>query len=168
MTRPKPHYLPDATIALMRKMKREGHSLAKIAEDLSCAQSTVSLHCRDLFDYPYRKYKTEEEARRNNYRKTRKEARQYSHEKYLKKLIPCNQCGKPRKPKILSGLCATCYRENRRQKSAERKRILREQKLRRKGAKGGYPSPKPCPFSPTGKHSHISGQCLYCERMIRG
>jgi hypothetical protein len=55
--------LSDRLIKLIRTSKINGFSLSEISNQYHVAKSTASIYCRDLFYYPGRKYKTEQEFR---------------------------------------------------------------------------------------------------------
>lgn len=85
--------LPPETIKRMRQAKLDGESLKNIAAIFGCSRSTASLHCRDTFNHPRRKYKTEAEAREAI-------ARHY-------RTHPCIDCGKQIRVEHIR--CAKCH-----------------------------------------------------------
>jgi hypothetical protein len=172
------HKLPDSTVQLIRQRKTEGKSLTEIATECNCTKSTVSLYCRNLFDNPRRKYKTEQEARQAiltlRRGKPRKRYPVDNHQIYLDSQLPCTKCGKPRQRHSKTGLCIICLRQQRRENANH------PVQKRRQFNPSGYHEDKSakwdetvknqnagfCPKSPIGKHSCTSGVCFWCYKFV--
>lgn len=109
------------TIYLIRQRKRDGLSITKIAKEFKLSTSTVSLYCRDLFNNPSRKYKTEEEARHkiSLYKSERWHDGKRSPSDLITnrpskhKHLPCIKCGQLRKADSVTKLCYPCYKQKR-------------------------------------------------------
>ena len=169
------HQLPATTIELIRKRKSDGFSLADIAKEFGCAKSTTSLYCRDLFYHPLRKYATEKDARQipidGRKGKPHKKYPRDTLKEYLRKMVPCVKCGKPRQCRSESGLCIVCHRLKRRENARYQRRPRLhgniEGKTTPKKHAGCYPIGEQCAESPTRKHSCTAGYCLWCSQFIR-
>lgn len=176
--------LPEATVSEIRRLKHAGASLRELAVQFGCAKSTVSLYCRDLFEYPRRKYHSEKEARqlpilnrrgkpRKRYPSDSAEHRRLHRRRYgHKPIYKCANCGSPVWRK--GSLCIICYRQREKELALVREAKQAREREQRRGEKiervmKRFPPPiiEVCPDSPNQRHywkidSNEHGVCQYC------
>ncbi len=126
--------LSNELIASIRKDKQSGLSLHKIVAKYKCSISTVSFYCRDIFENPHRKYKTEKEVRiavnnkeRQRYKMFGKKDFPSKHNNYHKTYL-CPKCGN-KLIRITSKLCSECYKSQRHLKSLTQMELRRQKDL---------------------------------------
>ncbi len=102
--------IPTLEVTEMRRLIIRGYNLREISAITSRPKSTISLYCRDLYEHPQRKFKTEQEARQRIVERAR------GHRVYQRH--PCPICHAMMATN--SRCCIRCYQIQQKTSAAER------------------------------------------------